>query len=206
MALDCPGHIHCTVVLLTVWCCLLPVHPGPYPRGGSSTTGTFHVAYKAVPQCGSCSWCFPTRGEQVKCLCETVWSVKEQVLGKQTRQGFNFGVCLEVGLTEHVEVIFRGAYELFKSMSLTSGGRNIWVTLNVEPEQVSGLVTDAIDLGPLAWLSFIRQDLVLDVKGYLFRRGSWREQWWQLPLQYVSFNPCEMRNNFSPSPWPGSIL
>lgn len=66
-----------------------------------------------------------TRGEQVKCSCETVWSVKEPVLGKQTRQGFNFGVCLEVVLTEHVEVIFRGAYELFRSVSLTLGGSNI---------------------------------------------------------------------------------
>lgn len=54
--------------------------------------------------------------------------------GKQTRQEFNFGVCLEVVFTEYIEVIFGGAYELFKSMSLTLGGSNICVTLNVGPE------------------------------------------------------------------------
>lgn len=46
----------------------------------------FILAYEEVPQCGSHSPCLPMRGEQVKCLCATVWSVKEQVLGKQARQ------------------------------------------------------------------------------------------------------------------------
>lgn len=83
----------------------------------------FILAYEEVPQCGPHSQCLPVRGEQVKCLCATVWSVKEQVLGKQTRQRFNFGVCLKVVLMEHVKVIFRGASELSKSMSLTLGGK-----------------------------------------------------------------------------------
>lgn len=54
--------------------------------------------------------------------------------GKQMRQEFNFGVCLEVVFTERIEVICGGAYELFKSMSLTLGGSNICVALIVEPE------------------------------------------------------------------------
>lgn len=90
---------------------------------------------EAVPQCGACSQCFPARVKQVKCLYETVWSVK------QTRQGFNFGVCLEMVLMAHVGVIFRGAYEL----SFTLGGRmwssRMWI-LNRAP---------SLSLGPGAW-------------------------------------------------------
>lgn len=58
-------------------------------------------------------------------MCKTVWLVEEQVLEKQTRQGFNFGVSLEVVLTEEVKVIFRGACELSRSMSLTLGWGSI---------------------------------------------------------------------------------
>lgn len=65
------------------------------------------------------------RGEQGKCLYEAVWSVEEQVLGKATGQGFNLVVCLEVALMGHVQVIFRSAYVLFKSMSLTLGRSHI---------------------------------------------------------------------------------
>lgn len=78
------------------------------------------------------------------------------MLGKQTRHGFNLGVCLEVLLMEHVKVIFRGTYVLSKSMSLTLGGSNFRVTLNVEPERSSEPVTVARTLGH--WLSF-RQEV-----------------------------------------------
>lgn len=57
----------------------------------------------------------------------------EQVLGKQMRQEFNFGSCLVLVCMEHVADIFRGAYELSQSMSLTLGESNISITLNVEP-------------------------------------------------------------------------
>lgn len=51
--------------------------------------------------------------------------VEEQVLGKQMRQGFNFGARLRVVFMEHVEDIFRGAYELSQSLSLTLGEEHL---------------------------------------------------------------------------------
>lgn len=52
-----------------------------------------------------------------KALCSSCSAEEEQVFTKQMRRGFNFGACLEVVFTEHVEDIFRGDYEWSQSVS-----------------------------------------------------------------------------------------
>lgn len=206
MEWEYPWHIYYALLLITVEynlvkCSSILDHIQDVVT--KAPEGLYVFAFKEVLQCGSHGQCFPRREGQVKCLWETVWLVKEQVLGKQTKQGFNFGACLEMVLMEPVKVIFRGAYELSKSTSLTLGRSNIWVTLNVELEWGSKPVTDTRTLDH--WLSFTTWASVRSVKKhFLQRRKLEREQQWQPPLQHVfgTFNLCAMRNNFSSSPWP----
>lgn len=206
MEWEYPWHIYYAILLLTVeynlvkCSSILDLIQDVVTK---APEGLYVFAYKEVLQCGSHGQCFPMKEGQVKCLWETIWLVEDQVSGKQTKQEFNFGVCLELVLMEHVKVIFRDDYELSKSMSLTLGRSNIWVTLNVDLERGSKPVTDARTLDH--WLSFTTWASVPSVKKhFLQRRKLETEQQWQPSLQHIfgTFNLCAMRNNFSSSPWP----